>query len=86
MYLTLQEKEDSGLNEVGVGALSASPLGGTFFFWFSLAEQSLRVWLISKVSQKRNKYIIFQLVFEKVSKEFEYFSHKLSWEFLKINF
>lgn len=41
IYLTLQEEEDSGLNEVGVGALSASSLGGTFFLWFPLAEQSL---------------------------------------------
>lgn len=41
-YLALQEEEDSGLDEVGVGALSASPLGGTFLLWFSLAEQSVR--------------------------------------------
>lgn len=40
MYLTLQEEEDSGLNEVGVRALSASPLRGTFLLRFPLAEQS----------------------------------------------
>lgn len=38
IYLTLQEEEDSGLNEVGVGALSASSLGSTFLLWFPLAE------------------------------------------------
>lgn len=40
VYLTLQEKEDGGLNEVGVGALSASPLGSTLLLGFPLAEQS----------------------------------------------
>lgn len=52
LYLTLQEKEDSGLDEVGVGALSASPFGGTFLLWFPLAEQSLKIWLIRWVSHK----------------------------------
>lgn len=53
-YLTLQEEEDSGLNEVGIGALSASPLGGTFLLWFPLAEQSLRILIISCISHKAN--------------------------------
>lgn len=53
IYLTLQEEEDSGLNEVCVRALSASPLGGAFLLWFPLAEQSLRVLLISWASHKR---------------------------------
>ncbi len=47
IYLTLQEKEDSGLNKVGIGACSASPLGGTFLFWFPLAEQSKRILIFS---------------------------------------
>lgn len=64
VYLTLQEEEDSGLDEVGVGALSPSPLGGTFLLWFSLAEQSLRIQIISLASHKRsNPHIIFQLYF-----------------------
>lgn len=42
LYLTLQEKEDSGLDEVGVRALSASPFGSTFFLWFPLAKQSTK--------------------------------------------
>lgn len=45
-YLALQEEKYSGLNEVGVGALSASSFGGTFLFWFPLAEQSGKnIWL-----------------------------------------
>lgn len=66
IYLTLQEEEDSGLNEVGVGTLSASPLGGTFLLWFPLAEQSLRVLFISLVSHKSTPpttHIILQLLF-----------------------
>lgn len=51
MYLTLQEEKDSGLNEVGIGTLSASPFGGTFIFRFSVAEQSLRIFFISWESQ-----------------------------------
>lgn len=47
MYLTLQEEKDSGLNEVGIGTLSASPFRGTFIFRFSVAEQSLRIFFIS---------------------------------------
>lgn len=62
-YLTLQEEEDSGLNEVGVGALSASPLGGPFLLWFSLAEQPLRILIISWVSHKSNPRIMLQLHF-----------------------
>lgn len=55
IYLTLQEEEDSGFNEVRIGALSASPLGGAFLLRFPLAEQSLRVLLISWVSHKRTR-------------------------------
>lgn len=46
IYLTLQEEEDSGLNEVGVGALSASSLGSTFLLWFPLAKESLEITVI----------------------------------------
>lgn len=47
IYLALQEEEHSGLNEVGVGALSASSLGSTFLLWFPLAEQSLETAVIN---------------------------------------
>lgn len=47
IYLTLQEEEDSGLNEVGIGALSASSLGSTFLLWFPLAEESLEITVIN---------------------------------------
>jgi len=55
-YLTLQEEEDSGLNEVGSGALSAFPLWGAFLLWFPMAEQSLGahqilVWSRTKATQ-----------------------------------
>lgn len=38
IYLTLQEEEDSGLDEIGIDAHPASPLGGTFLLHFPLAE------------------------------------------------
>lgn len=47
IYLTLQEEEDSGLNEVDIGALPASPLRGTFLLRFPLAEQSMRLLIFS---------------------------------------
>ena len=39
-YLALEEEEDSGLDEVCVGALSSSPLGGALLLWLPLAEES----------------------------------------------
>lgn len=52
LYLTLKEEENSCLKEVGIGALSASPLGGSLLFWFPLAEQSLREIINSGLSQR----------------------------------
>lgn len=52
LYLTLKEEENSCLKEVGIGALPASPLGGTFLFWFPLAEQPLGETIISWLSQR----------------------------------
>lgn len=54
LYLTLKKKENSCLKEVGIGALSASPLRGSLLFWFPLAEQSLREIINSQVSQMSN--------------------------------
>lgn len=50
LYLTLKEEENSCLKEVGIGALSASPLRGSFLFWFPLAEQSMREIINSQIS------------------------------------
>lgn len=45
-YLALKEEKDGGLNEVGVGTLSASSFRGTVLLWFSLAEQSVRTCIV----------------------------------------
>lgn len=39
-HLTLQEEKDSGFDEVGVHALSASSLGHAVIFRVSMTEQS----------------------------------------------
>lgn len=63
LYLTLKEEENCCLKEVGIGALSASPLGGSLLFWFPLAEQSLREIINSRLSQMSNDLEIVQLLF-----------------------
>lgn len=63
LYLTLKEEENSCLKEVGVGALPASPLGGSLLFWFPLAEQSLREIINSRPSRMSNDLKIVQLLF-----------------------
>lgn len=40
VYLALQEEENSSFDEVGVGALSSSPLGGALLFRLPRTEQS----------------------------------------------
>lgn len=63
LYLTLKEEENSCLKEVGIGALSASPLGGSLLFWFPLAEQPSREIINSRPSHMNNDYEIVQLLF-----------------------
>lgn len=40
-HLTLQEEKDSGFDEIGIHALSASSFGHAVILWVSMAEKSV---------------------------------------------
>lgn len=40
-HLTLQEEKDSGFDEIGIYALSASSFGHAVILWVSMAEKSV---------------------------------------------